>query len=282
MQPWWAPLSKWKPSHKYVINSSYLGDQAQLAWSNLGYWDAQTVDYAQACRQLADRLAQAVQLTASDVLLDLGCGNGASLAYWQQHYAVQQLTGIELQQSCIAQIQQFLHPCPVLYTQSFLALAQIQFKQNFDVVLCIDAAYHSTLTTFLSSVTSVMQAEARLGFHYLVLTQPWQQLSAVQQQRYKYLLKAADVDIQDLMTQPQLIEQLQQHQLSQVCIEDLSEAVLAGFANYAHGLDTPKLSQRLQFDYLKIKMTAKLCQHLYQDGLIRYVQVSAIYQDPTS
>ena len=277
MQRWWKPLSQWKPTHKYAINSNYLGDQTQLAWSNLGYWDVETVNYAQACQQLAERLAQAVQLNASDVLLDLGCGQGASLAYWQQHYAIQQLTGVELQQSCIEQIQQFLRPCPVLYTQSFLELAQMQFKQNFDVIMCIDAAYHSSLTPFLSAVTSVMRNGARLGFHYLLLTQPWQQLSAIQQQRYKYLLKAADVDIQDLMTQAQLLEQLQQDQLTQICIEDLSKPVLDGFANYAQELGTPKLSQCLQFDYLKIKMTAKLCRYLYQDGLIRYVQVSAQY-----
>lgn len=277
MQHQWQPFSKWKPTHKYAINADYLGDQAQLAWSNLGYWDAQTQRYDVACRQLADRLADAIQLTRQDALIDLGCGQGASLAHWQQDYALQQLVGVELQGRCVEHIQQTLLSCPTLYTQSFLKLAQIPFKQPFDAVLCIDAAYHSALDLFLTSVTSVMKDRARLGFHYLVLAQPLQQLSRVQQQRYRYLLKAADINIDHLMTQTQLIEQLQQHQLSPIKIEDLSEAVLAGFANYVAQRDAPPLSQRFNFDYLKIKMTAQLCRHLYQDGLIRYVQISAVF-----
>ena len=44
------------------LTRKQLGDDAELAWSNLGYWDDTTSLYPDACRQLADQLAH-VHLT---------------------------------------------------------------------------------------------------------------------------------------------------------------------------------------------------------------------------
>lgn len=262
-------------AHKYAIDSAYLGDDTTLAWRNLGYWDANTQDYSQACRQLADHLAQAVQLKASDQVLDLGCGQGASLQHWQQVYAVTSLSAVELQQSCITQIQQHLSPCPSLYTGDFYQLADLQLAQVFDVVLCIDAAYHAPVERLLNAVRSVLKPQGRLGFHCLIWTEKFAQLSRLQQQRYKYLLKAADVNFYDLNTAVQLRQLLQQNCFDQIEVKDISAAVLAGFADHVQRLAPPQWKQRMTFDYAKIAMTAKLCRYLYQDGVIRYVQVSA-------
>lgn len=273
-------MSRWSSvfasrAHKYAIDSRYLGDHSSLAWSNLGYWDAQTQDYAQACQQLADHLAQAVQLKAIDQVLDLGCGQGASLQHWQQSYAVTSLSAVELQRSCIAQIQRHLSPCPSVYQGDFYQLADLQLAQVFDVVLCIDAAYHAPVERLLNAVRSVLKPQGRLGFHCLIWTDKFAQLNRLQQQRYKYLLKAADINFYDLNTEVQLRQLLQQNCFDQIQIENISTAVLAGFADHVQRLRPPQLKQRIAFDYAKIAMTAKLCRHLYQDGVIRYVQVSA-------
>ncbi|EPY9710929.1 SAM-dependent methyltransferase, partial [Acinetobacter baumannii] len=53
-----AALSRFIP-HKYAIDASSLGDSEELAWTNLGFWK-NTQTYREACRQLADHLAQAV------------------------------------------------------------------------------------------------------------------------------------------------------------------------------------------------------------------------------
>ena len=47
-----------------------------------------------------------------------------------------------------------------------------------------------------------------------------------------------------------------------------------GFARY---IETREI-QKKAFDFaqLKIEMTAKLCRKLYQDGLVRYIQVSTV------
>lgn len=270
--PWSKSL---QVKHKYAINSQYLGDNRVLAWSNLGYWDESCTDYVQACCTLADRLAQAVQLSSQDCLLDLGCGQGASLLHWQQQYAVSNLSAVELQLTCIEQIQQQLQPNPTLYRMSFLQLQQLKLDQKFDVVLCIDAAYHSPLNTLLASVQTVIATSGRLGFHYLTLSEKFEQLTRIQQQYYRYLLKAADVDLDQLTTVAVLQQSLTRCGFKQIAIEDISQPVLAGFAQYIQQLKLEKQQSKLNVDYLKISMTAKLCQQLYRQGMLQYVQVCA-------
>ena len=85
------------------------------------------------------------------------------------------------------------------------------------------------------------------------------------------MLKAADVNLTDVMTQNELHSTIMQHGFQEVLIHDLSERVLLGFADYIQGanLDLQGL------DGFKIAMTAKLCRKLWQDGLVRYVAVAA-------
>ncbi|MEG0488196.1 MAG: methyltransferase domain-containing protein, partial [Acinetobacter sp.] len=141
--------------HKYAINAELLGDNTECAWTNLGYWDDVSSSYPKACQQLAEHLAQAVQLQSQDRVLDLGCGQGASLKYWLEHYQIQDLEAVELQQSCVNKIQQHIQ-LNAIHCQSFLKLQQISFQKQFDVVMCIDAAYHSDLNLFLNSANSVL------------------------------------------------------------------------------------------------------------------------------
>lgn len=270
----WSWLKSLHVKHKYAINSRYLGDDRILAWSNLGYWDEHCTSYVQACQALADCLAQAVQLAPQDRLLDLGCGQGASLKHWQQHYQVSDLTAVELQAACIEKIQQQLKSCPTLYRMSFLQLHQLKLDQKFDVILCIDAAYHSPLNAFLSSVQTVLAQGGRLGFHYLALSEQFEHLNIRQQRYYRYLLKAADVDLSQLQTISALKQSLSSAGLEQIKIEDLSQPVFAGFAKYIQQLKLKKDQGKFNIDYFKISLTAQLCQQLYQKGMLRYVQIS--------
>ena len=260
-----------KLPHKCAIDAAQLGDERTLAWSNLGYWD-NTTDYKTACCQLADQLANAVQLTAQDRLLDLGCGQGASLQHWIEHYQVQQLSALELQPALIRRIYQHLPQLAHIQQGSFLDLNQLYSPEAFDVILCIDAAYHSDLRRFLDAVKPVLKTQGRLGFHYLVLSEKWRQLSRFQQQKYSYLLKAADVNLSYIATLSMTRLQLEQHGFYQVKSVDITESVLGGCARFmASNSNTKK--DLAQF---KIQATAKLCDYLNREGMIRYMQISAI------
>lgn len=267
-----AALSKLIP-HKYAIDASSLGDDGELAWTNLGFWK-NTQNYREACCQLADHLARAVNLNSKDHLLDLGCGQGASLMHWLQHYQPKSLSAVELQSKCVNKIQKLIPEINLIYSGSFLNLKQFEFKQRFDVVLCIDAAYHSSLNSFLNSVTPVLNSKGRLGFHYLMKADSCQNMTVLQEQKYRYLLKAADVVWDNVPNEKTLRNALEQQGFVDIQIEDLSEPVLLGFSQYIQNQQDQNQSRGLA--NFKIQMTAKLCQQLYQAGYVRYIQITAI------
>lgn len=267
-----AALSKLIP-HKYAIDASSLGDDGELAWTNLGFWK-NTQNYREACCQLADHLARAVNLNSKDHLLDLGCGQGASLMHWLQHYQPKSLSAVELQSKCVNKIQKLIPEINQIYSGSFLNLKQFEFKQRFDVVLCIDAAYHSNLNSFLDSVTPVLNSKGRLGFHYLMKADSCQNMTVLQEQKYRYLLKAADVVWDNVPKEKMLRNALEQQGFVDIQIEDLSEPVLLGFSQYIQNQQEQNQSRGLA--NFKIQMTAKLCQQLYQVGYVRYIQITAI------
>lgn len=273
---WLQQLRAEVSQHKYAINAKLLGDSSELAWSNLGYWSDAAQTYPDACRALADHLAESVQLTAFDHVLDLGCGQGASVLHWRQHYQIQHLAAVELQAECVQRIQAIFPEPQQIYCQSFLNLKQIPFQQQFDVVLCIDAAYHSSLNSFLSAVSPVLNSKGRLAFHYLMLSPKFLNSNAVDKMQLALLLKAADVNLKDLPDHMALQQQLVQAGFEHIQIEDLSEAVFAGFARYIQQQNTAQTGEQYTaFDVMKIKLTAKLCQKLWAQGMVQYVQVSA-------
>lgn len=254
--------------HKYAIDSAMLGDANPLAWSNLGLWQLGD-SYPQACQNLAQHLAQQVQLSSHDHVLDLACGQGASLALWHHHYHVQSIHAVELQATLVEQIKRHAPFLSSIQCGSFLNLP-IHPQRHYDVVLCIDAAYHVNVLDFLRSVQQVAQAHTRLGFHTLIFSPQYAKINSLQQQQYRYLLKAADVDLHHLSDAAELERTMSQHGLCKIEIQDLSAQVLQGFADYAEQA-APRLKG---IDGFKIKMTAKLCRKLFDDGLIRYVAVT--------
>lgn len=271
---WLQAITQVKTQHKYAINAAMLGDAAEYAWSNLGYWNSSNQSYPHACRQLADQLARSVDLNSKDFLLDLGCGQGASLLFWQQQYLVKHIEAVELQSQCVDKIRKKLSFIQKIYCESFLKLKQINFEFKFDVVLCIDAAYHSNLNSFLVSICSVLNSKGRIAFHYLVLTEKFQTLNSFQKLKLQGLLKSADVKIFDLNSYAQTQAILKNNGFRNIQIQNISGQVLGGFAEYMQARDPyPKGQWRL--DAFKIQMTAKLCRKLYADGLVDYVQISA-------
>lgn len=271
---WIRAIQHKRPKHKYAINAKLLGDDAECAWTNLGYWDEQTSSYPQACQQLAEHLAQSVHLNSKDRVLDLGCGQGASLKYWLEHYHIQDLEAVELQQQCVSNIQNKIPQLQAIHCQSFLNLKAIPFAKNFDVVLCIDAAYHSEFNVFVNSIHSVLNSKGRVGFHTLMLSD--KVLNSKQKLQYRYGLKIADIHFNHLLNQAQIQQSLQQQGFENIEIVDLSHNVLAGFGAYIQSQDQ---STQRGLDQFKINMTAKLCEKLARDGVVKYVQISAVKSD---
>lgn len=267
--------------HKYAINAKVLGDPADCAWTNLGYWTDQERCYPDACQQLAQQLADTISLNSKDKLLDLGCGQGASLKLWKSQYHVAHIEAMDIQPACVNHIDAQMPFIHRVICGSFLNLKKEEFEFKFDAVLCIDAAYHGSLNNFLHSVSSVLNSKARIGFHYLVLTERFAHLNSFEKLKLKALLKSADIRLADLRSYSDTEQCIRNFGFEHVQIENLSQAVLHGFSHYIQTSTMRDLSEatrgQWRLDLFKIQMTAKLCKSLYQAGLVDYVQISAIY-----
>jgi 2-polyprenyl-3-methyl-5-hydroxy-6-metoxy-1,4-benzoquinol methylase len=275
----WLQAFKVKtPKHKYAINTKMLGETTSMAWSNLGYWKNNQTSYSEACRLLADHLAQSVNLNADDALLDLGCGQGASLIHWHKEYLLKTIEAVDVQKECVDLIRRLNPKINAIHCASFINLKDIHFQNKFDVILCIDAAYHSNLNSFIDSTKSVLNSKGRLGFHYLILNEKFKKLNSLQKLKYRYLLKCADVNLDDLMYENEMRNTLASYGFNRINITNLSEKVFKGFSNYISIRNLQNKQNKLEnpnerLDAFKIKMTAKLCEKLYRDGLVDYVEV---------
>ena len=272
---WFQARQQVSPKHKYAINAELLGDPSECAWTNLGYWFSESCTYPQACQSLAEHLANSIHLNSKDRVLDLGCGQGAALSLWKNQYNVQYIDAVDMQLDCVNNI---IHTMPFIHQAqcgSFLNLKEMYFEFKFDAVLCIDAAYHSHLNSFLSSVKSVLNSKARIGFHYLVLSDGYKNLNSFEKLKLAALLKSADIKLNTLNSYSDTQKLIERCGFEQIEMQNLSAAVLNGFAAYIRKSKTIE-SAAWSIDRFKIQMTAKLCQKLYEGGLVDYVQISAV------
>lgn len=282
---WLQAIYTFRPQHKYAINSKMLGDDRQIAWSNLGYWIRPHCSYPQACQGLAERLADSVNLTSNDRVLDLGCGQGASLLLWKDKYRVQHIEAVELQPECVAQIQQNLKAIAHVRCDSFLNLKENDFEFKFDVILCVDAAYHCAIDSFLNVISRFLNSNGRVAFHSLMLSDKFHSLNSFKKLKYTALLKCADIKLSSLKTKQETMMLFEQANYKSIRIENLSEPVLMGFSNYIQQQKKAKPqinacgSEGHRLDQFKIEMTAALCHKLAVEGYIEYIQISAEKQE---
>lgn len=299
---------------KFAIDSRLLGDPHTLAWSNLGFWqmphyqdnsypdnsrqhkhqiqqsenDA-AIDYIKACENLAHVVGKAAQLGSTDQLLDLGCGQGASLQYWNTAFSVKNITAFELQTNCIEKIKQASLPqLKAIYQASFsqLPLPAAHLYHAFDVVVCVDAAYHAPLADFLAVNQAALKPDGRMAFTSLIRPVNPKKYRFVMHQFKKYfnkkVLQLASISPQHLCTEQDVIKILNSFGFIDIQIKHLNRPVLAGFAQYIQrqpsALNRHNMNKHTLAAWLKITLTAKLCGFLYQHQLVNYSVVSATYR----
>ena len=272
------------PEQQFAIANHLLGQAADgLNWSNLGYW-CNTNDYVTACQQLAQQVGLAAQLHADDKVLELACGQGASLTYWPQRFHIRQLYALELQSSLVEHIQQQPPAALQFIAQGRFdqlpvpALLENQLRQHaFDAVLCVDAAYHaSSFKDFASVARHCLRPGGRLAFTTLTLDNSWLKANYWQQKVHAQLLNAADVPMASLLTTLQIQQQLAGLGFGSIQVQPMDDEVLTGFAGFISRRATClSLKEKLQPEWLKIAITACLCRYLRQHGLVHYSMVSA-------
>lgn len=260
----------------FAIPVALLSDAAApLAWANLGDWTA-TSNYSQACRQLALRVGSAAGLQPGDRVLDLACGEGASLCLWPEVFGVTRVTGLEYQARCVERILRQ----PPARLEAILqgrfdewpAPAALQ-AQVFDAVLCVDAAYHaSSLAAFAGFAAQLLRPQGRLAFTTLLADAPWPDGFSPQ----RLAMARAGIPAASVLTASELQATLAQQGFADISLQLLDTEVLLGFADFVRRRAAKlPLRRKLGAGWLKIQATAWLCRQVYRSGSLHYGLVSA-------
>lgn len=260
----------------FAIPVALLSDAAApLAWANLGDWTA-TADYSQACRQLALRVGSAAGLQPGDRVLDLACGEGASLCLWPEVFGVTQVTGLEYQSRCVERIRRQAPAGLEAIVQgrfdAWPAPAALQ-AQAFDAVVCVDAAYHaSSLAAFGGFAAQLLRPQGRFAFTTLLADAP--RPDGLSPQRLA--MARAGIPAASVLTATELRATLAQQGFSDITVQLLDAEVLQGFADFVsrRAAELP-WRRKLGAGWLKIQGTAWLCRQVSRSGSLHYGLVSA-------
>lgn len=267
---------------RFAIAGDLLaGPHGDGRWNNLGYWrsgnDCIGNDYTAACMALARRHAEAIQLGPEDHLLELACGYGASLDLWRDEFAVARLCALERRVNCVASIRaRDPEMAANIFHGRFDRPLPEAMPGQHDALICVDAAYHAdSLHAFLACAASALKPGGRLAFSTLIKGE----VSAAEQKPdwlSGSLLKLAAIPAASRVSHQTLKTQLSASGFDTLSITDISEPVLAGFANWvAHRRRTIPLTRRLSREWLKIEATARLCHALRARKRWCYVVVAA-------
>ncbi len=113
-------------------------------------------------------MAHAARLTRGDYVLSLACGAGEELRRWTTHFGAAEVLGVE-RDARRAQLARVSSASNIRVVTAS-AWDCVATPGTFDVVLCLDAAYHlSPRADFLSAAHAALKPGGRLAFTDLVL-----------------------------------------------------------------------------------------------------------------
>ena len=262
----------------FNINGHLLTNHAEdWRWNNLGYW-AKAIDYGQACQDLAYLHGQAAKLQEQQKILELACGYGAAFELWYKRFKVKQIDALDLRPHCIADIKEQAWPFVQQVSQGRFdsPLDKAFYNQQYDAVLCIDAAYHAqSLTQFLEVVSSALKPTGYFAFSTLILADDYADYSLGQRAFAQSLLRMAHVSQHSVLSVEHIEKIAHQHQLENLQIQALNQHVFLGFANWIESRASQlSLKEKLSADWQKISLTAQWCRWLANNPLLEYVLIS--------
>ena len=262
----------------FNINGHLLTNHAEdWRWNNLGYW-AKATDYGQACQELALLHAQAVNLQSGQDVLELACGYGAAFELWQRQFKVNKIDALEYRPQCVVDIKQQAWPSvnQVVEGRFDSPLKAPLNNQQYDVVLCVDAAYHAqSLNQFLAVLSSALKPLGHFAFSTLMLADDYAQYSLGQRAFAQSLLRMAHVSQTSVLSAEQVSNLAQQQHLTNLLIKPLNQHVFLGFANWIENRAALlSLKDKLTADWQKISLTAQWCRWLANNPLLEYVLIS--------
>jgi microcystin synthetase protein McyJ len=233
-------------------------------WGNLGLWENEEADYAQACTALASAVAEAAGLRRGDAVLDLACGAGDELLLWLDGYGAARVHGVELDPMLAQAASQQVGTRATVELGSALQPGRWP-SAGFDRVVCVDAAYHlQPRSAFLEAAWQALKPGGTLAYTDLVLR--------TATPRHGRLLLRTAARLAGLAADELLDAQAQQQRLldlgfADVHLQPLDEPVLGGFARFVRA-QGPRVARTLiHRDWRRVGCTAALIGPCRSAGL---------------
>jgi ubiquinone/menaquinone biosynthesis C-methylase UbiE len=138
-----------------VIRAYYGGTD----FLNLGYWDEDTKDQKQACRNMMEQLLALIPAKKGRIL-DVACGKGATTAYLLNYYSPENVNGIDISDKNMKFTRSNAPDC----TFQQMSATDLNFPDNtFDSIISVEAAFHfHTREKFLQEAWRVLKPGGRL------------------------------------------------------------------------------------------------------------------------
>lgn len=252
------------PTH---LDLPLLNEGGPTQWANLGDWTTATA-YPEAAHALAVRLGTAAGLHPGQRIADVGVGAGEQLLVWLTQFGVQHVSASDRSASLVAAATRRVVAAGHGAGATVVAAAASALTlppQSVDRVLALDAAYHfADRPGFFRRAAAALRPSGRLALTDLVSETP-------PTRTRRAMARLSGIPATNLLTTAAYTGVLERAGFTDVRTEDLTTAVLAGFARWAR---TQRWShvRRAQF---AVPLTGVMAESVVRDGQLRYVLVTA-------
>ena len=215
-----------------VVHPALLNASPATRWTNLGWWTSESETYADAARALAMHVGTAAALRPGDVVVDVACGHGDSLALWIEAFGVARVVGVEpdpaLGVALRARIAGWgLADRITVVTASAETFDLAHAVPEATAVVCVDAAYHfRTRDTWLRRLASAVPG-TRLAFTDLA------RLTPHLPSRVRRVAGWAGIPEQNLWSIGEVLPAMEAAGFDAVQVTGCGAAVIDGFRRFA-------------------------------------------------
>lgn len=295
-------------SEFHDLSELRLNDQGET-WGNLGYWHGlagQTIStYSQACRALADLVAQKAGLNEQSKVMDVGFGCGDQLLLWLNKYKVRSLRGINISTSQTnvaltkltnggySRLRNQFHIGSASDHDLWQTLCQNSEHANnkINTVLALDCAYHfQNRRKFFQLASQHLDSNGAIVLTDFVLGT--KKLTRIERIKLNNMLRLSRIPIPNIVTTAEYIDQLKLAGFREIEIVNLSDEVMPEFKQWLDSFKGSSIQKQnghnsvstsLQNSYgnlslknrLKYNGTATFLNWAYHNEVLQYAVVKA-------